>query len=83
MGAHESNSGLCAALHRMYQDLGCLSAETEETEGQASSKSVPGHPEQQQVSMTQSCKEIVERIIARGCAPAPESVSAPPKGRFS
>lgn len=62
MGAHESNSGLCTALQRMYRELGCLPAESEgECPG-------PTHvPFKRKNPSAHTCQELMGRLIARGC----------------
>lgn len=61
MGAHESNKGLCRALHRMFTDLGCMSALT------VSSESLSARQAQERAAQARECRQIAERFAVRGC----------------
>lgn len=72
MGVHESNQGLCSALRRAFTSMKCeiKIADAGGIQSTFSTNDANGN----------SCKDILERLIARGC-PLPQSAvpSAPVK----
>lgn len=64
MGVHESNKGLCEALHRMFIDLKCVPALSGD-----SGVAPAGGAKRRLESQVDECKRIAERFVARECAP--------------
>lgn len=57
MGVHESNKGLCKALHRMFDTMKCAAA-----------KSVPDDDDER----AKLCDDVVRRIVDRNCEKPPK-----------
>lgn len=57
MGAHESNKGLCPALHRAFRTLACKQVLADQTA-------------KRNDDLHQQCVMLLERITQRHCQPA-------------
>lgn len=69
MGVHESNKGLCEALHRAFETMNCAH------QTHRSTTSPTDSPSPSSDAMA-TCKDVIDRLIVRECS-LPDSLRHP------
>lgn len=70
MGVHESNHGLCEALHRAFETMQCvqkLASASEKTEGNYPLSPPPSTAESSDSHLLSACSNLLRRLILRQC----------------